>query len=121
MVIAFVQERNLSTIKADAYFNPRPEKEAETENKDAKMKFASETKIKKNNKLIFHINYISNVQQLCIPSKVAIKIIAVAHGHGHPEFNRCYKTIVKLWYHQLIYLLLVPYYTLTPDFIFFCC
>lgn len=25
-------------------------------------------------------------------------MIAIAHGDGHLKFNKCYKTIVKLWY-----------------------
>ena len=49
-------------------------------------------------KLLYHINRITNVHRLCIPPFVALDILAIAHGEGHPGFSRCYEIITRSWF-----------------------
>lgn len=91
--ILFVWGKNLLTTEADSYFGPKPKEETDT-----KAETALEIETKKNDKLIFYVNRVTSVQRLCIPPKAAAKVIAIAYGDGHPGFNKCYETIVKLWY-----------------------
>lgn len=86
-----MQEKNLSIIKADLYFCSRSEKEIKAENTNTETDSTPETKTK-NNKLIFHIDHVTNIQWLCILPKIVTKIIAITYGDNHLEFNKCYKT-----------------------------
>lgn len=94
----FVRGKNLPSTKADPYFGPRPKEDTEVNTEDAKTELATENK--KNKKLIFHINQVTGIQWLCIPSKATVNIIAVAHGNSHLGFNKYYETIIRLWYVQ---------------------
>lgn len=98
MKMLFVWKRNLSMTEVDPYFGPKLKEKTNAELETASESKANEIKIKKNNKLIFHFDCVTSVQQLCIPPKAAAEVIAIVHGDGHPGFNKCYKTIVKLWY-----------------------
>lgn len=48
--------------------------------------------------LIFHRNKFSGVERLCIPQPLIKEVLAIAHGNGHPGFERCYDTVAKSWY-----------------------
>lgn len=98
MKMLFVWKRNLSMTKADPYFGPKLKEKTNPELETVSESKANEIKIKKNNKLIFHFDCVTSVQQLCISLKAAAEVIAIVHGDGHPGFNKCYKTIIKLWY-----------------------
>lgn len=43
--------------------------------------------------LIYHIDRIIGIQRLCIPSSLVKEILQLAHGNGHPEFQRCYEIV----------------------------
>lgn len=49
-------------------------------------------------RLLYHINRMTGVQRLCIPSAVAPDILAIAHGNGHPGFSCCYEIITRSWF-----------------------
>lgn len=96
--IFFVNGKNLPTTKTDPYFSSRPKEKMHAEAEIVLESKTNKIKTKKNNKLIFHIDCVTDTQQLCILPKAAAEIIAITHENGHPGFNKCYKTIVKSWY-----------------------
>lgn len=49
-------------------------------------------------KLIYHIDLVSGVYRLCVPTSVASEVIAIAHGEGHPGFARYYEIVSRSWY-----------------------
>ena len=49
-------------------------------------------------KLFYHVNRLTNVHRLCIPPSVAVDILGIAYGEGHPGFSRCYETISRSWF-----------------------
>ena len=96
--IFFVHGRNLPTTETDPYFGSRPKEKTHAKAETVLESKTNEIKTKKNNKLIFHVDCIIDTQQLCILPKAAAEMIAITHEDGHPGFNKCYETIVKLWY-----------------------
>lgn len=48
--------------------------------------------------LIFHKNKFTGVERLCIPQSMIKEVLAIAHGDGHPGFERCFDTVSKSWY-----------------------
>lgn len=46
-------------------------------------------------KLFYHINRVTNVHHLYIPSSVAPDILSVAHKEGYPGFSWCYEIITR--------------------------
>lgn len=57
----FIQEKNLSTTEANLYFGFRPKKEAEAESTNKETNFTPEIETKKNDKLIFHFDYVTGI------------------------------------------------------------
>ena len=49
-------------------------------------------------KLLYHVNRLTNVYCLCIPPSVALDILGIAHGEGHPGFFCCYEIVSHSWY-----------------------
>ena len=53
--------------------------------------------------LLFHINRMTGLQRLCIPSNLIQQILTLAHNNGHPGFQRCYVIVSSSWYiHGLV-------------------
>ena len=48
--------------------------------------------------LIFHKNKFTGIERLCIPRPVIKQVLEIAHGDGHPGFERCFQTVAKSWY-----------------------
>lgn len=93
--ISFIWEKLLLAIDVDLYLGPKSKNDAIIEKIEEKMA--------KNGKLIFHIGQFTDMQRLCIPPKVATKVIAIAYGDKHLDFTKCYKIIAKSWYiHGLV-------------------
>ena len=51
-----------------------------------------------NGDLIYHIDRVTRHQRLCIPAGLVKEILQLAHGNGHPGFQRCYEIIAGSWY-----------------------
>ena len=51
-------------------------------------------------RLIFHLDHLTGVRSLCITPSVAPKLLAIAHGKGHPGFLHCYEIISWSWFIQ---------------------
>ncbi len=49
-------------------------------------------------KLLYLVNRLTNVLDLCIPPSVAPDILAIAYGKGHLGFSRCYEIIIRSWF-----------------------
>lgn len=49
-------------------------------------------------KLLYYVNRLTNVQDLCILSFVTLNILAIVYGEGHLRFFHCYKIIVHFWF-----------------------
>ena len=53
--------------------------------------------------LLFHIDRMTGLQRLCIPATLVKEILGLAHGSGHPGFQRCYAIVTSSWYiHGLV-------------------
>ena len=53
--------------------------------------------------LLFHVDRLTGVQRLCIPTTLVKEILSLAHGNGHPGFQRCYEIVTSSWYiHGLV-------------------
>ena len=50
------------------------------------------------NKLIFHLDCSTSVHHLCIPPSVALELLFIAHGEGHPGFLHCHEIISRSWF-----------------------
>ena len=48
--------------------------------------------------LIFHVDKFSGLERLCIPQPLIKQIFDIAHGEGHPGFERCYEIVTRSWY-----------------------
>ena len=48
--------------------------------------------------LIFHRNKYTGLERLCIPKSLTKEILEIAHGDGHPGFDRTFDTVSKSWY-----------------------
>lgn len=48
--------------------------------------------------LIYHIDRVTGNQRLCIPPALVKEILHLAHGNGHPGFQRCYEIVSASWY-----------------------
>lgn len=92
---------------ADPYHTPRPEGKAKilpapkvstsfkkTPQPDNTDGLPSPDKAK----LLYHVSKMTGVYRLCIPPSVALNILAIAHGEGHPDFSRCYEIITQSWF-----------------------
>ncbi len=84
--------RELPPTDADLYFLPRPTTAVDNHVNEN----AAPPALK--HKLIYHIDHVSGVHRLCIPTSVASEVIAIAHGEGHPGFARCYEIVSRSWY-----------------------
>lgn len=57
-------------------------------------------------KLFYHVNRLTNVHRLCISPSVALDILTIVYGEGHPRFSCCYEIIIRFWFiHDLTKLL----------------
>lgn len=88
--LPFVQE--LSSTDTDLYFFPRP---AAMVNNHGDKTIALPAL---RSQLIYHINHVSSVHCICIPTFVALEIIAIAYGKSHPGFARYYEIVSRFWY-----------------------
>ena len=53
--------------------------------------------------LLFHVDRFTGLQRLCIPTSLVKEILSLAHGNGHPGFQRCYQIVTSSWYiHSLV-------------------
>ena len=48
--------------------------------------------------LIFHRNRFTGLERLCIPKSLVQEVLEIAHGDGHPGFERSFDTIARSWY-----------------------
>lgn len=48
--------------------------------------------------LMYHIDRVTGHQRLCIPPALVKEILHLAHGNGHPGFQRCYEIVSTSWY-----------------------
>lgn len=48
--------------------------------------------------LLYHVDRITEVYRLCILPVVAIIIIAIAYGEGHPGFTHCREIVSRSWF-----------------------
>ena len=51
-----------------------------------------------NKKLIYHVNDLTGLRRLCIPSSCVKDILDIAHDEDHPGFARCFEIIFRAWY-----------------------
>ena len=84
--------RELPPTKADPYFFLRPT--AVVDNHGDEITALPSLRPK----LIYHIDHVSGMHCLCIPTSVASVIIAIAYGKGHPGFAQSYEIISRSWY-----------------------
>ena len=92
--LPFVRGRNLPPMDSDPYFAPRPGEENSLEsNKDL---LASDV----HDDLIYHVDKYTGHYRVCVPNidNLVKEILQVAHGDGHPGYNRCLETVSKSWY-----------------------
>ena len=86
----------MPTTDADPYFQPRPGDEFEPAVDGTES--VPEPPIIPDEDLIYHVDLVTGKHRLCIPTAVVPDILAVAHGNGHPGFQRCYEIISNSWY-----------------------
>lgn len=85
----------------DPYFQPRPEP---PENTAPEPNSVSPSETQSGvlgpdiSRLIFHLDRLTGVRRLCIPSSVAPELLAIAYGEGHPGFSRCHEIISRSWF-----------------------
>lgn len=48
--------------------------------------------------LIYHLDRVIGMRQLCISPAVALDLLAIAYSEGHPGFARCREIISRSWY-----------------------
>lgn len=65
--------------------------------------------------LLYHVDRITGVYQLCIPPAVATDIIAIAHGEGHPGFAHCREIVSRSWFIKGLTRLLRVYIQQCPN------
>lgn len=51
-------------------------------------------------KLLYHVNKVISIYCLCIPSFVALDILAIAQRERHLGFYCCYEIIICFWFIQ---------------------
>ena len=104
--LPFVIDSTLST-DSDPYMASRPEgEECLQPNTLPALKDPKGLPKPAKAKLLYHVNRLTNVYRLCIPPSVALDILGIAHGEGHPGFSRCYEIVSCSWYiHGLMKLL----------------
>lgn len=89
-LLPFVRGKHIQATDADPYLTPRPDGEI--------MESTPELQAD----LIYHVDLVTRVQRLCIPTSVTSDIFAIAHGQGHPGFQRCFEIISASYYiHRL--------------------
>lgn len=52
-----------------------------------KNHFELEALVEDKTKLLYHVNKLTGVYRICIPSSVAPDVLAIDHGEGHPGFT----------------------------------
>ena len=97
--LSFCLGKDLPTCDDDPYFSPRPgEEEAQEEAPSgpaASTPMANEAKV---HDLLFHVDKFTGHQRLCIPASLVKEILTIAHGSGHPGFQRCHQIVSSSWY-----------------------
>lgn len=53
-----------------------------------------------NSRLLYHVNTMTLIQRLYIPSCMASDILVIAHRNGYPGFSRRYEIITCSWFIQ---------------------
>ena len=48
--------------------------------------------------LLYHVDWVTGQRRLCIPSTVTKEIFELAHGSGHPGYQRTHEIISASWY-----------------------
>lgn len=90
-----------SPTSADPYFLPRPvgpTNELAQRDPATAPQASESTPTTDQSDLIFHVNRLTGVRRLCIPSTVTKDVLALAHGAGHPGFARCFEIVSRAWY-----------------------
>ena len=64
----------------------------------ARLPFVRGTAAAGNADLIFHRNKDTGLERLCIPQGSVKQVLEIAHGNGHPGFERTVDTVAKSWY-----------------------
>lgn len=83
---------------SDPYFQPRPEPPENTALESNSISPSETQSIvlgPDTSRLIFHLDRLTGVRCLCIPSFVIPVLLAIAHGEGHPGFSRCHEIISR--------------------------
>ena len=65
--------------------------------------------------LIFHRDKYTGLERLCIPKSLIKEILEMAHGDGHPGFDRTFDTVSKSWYIRKLSKHLHSYIKHCPD------
>ena len=90
----------ISSTDADPYFQPRPEANRDVTSAssqgvtsassesvaDVESNKDLDTDSSSDSDLIYHIDWVSRRQRLCIPPSVVQEIMQLAHGNGYPGF-----------------------------------
>ncbi len=104
--LPFVRGDNLTPTDADPYFSPRPEGRDDVAPEASRASTTSSERTNgspsffpgEDHDLIYHVDRFTGLQRLCIPQPLIKEILALAHGDGHPGFQRCHEIVTKSWY-----------------------
>lgn len=88
--------------KANSYFAPYPKLLTEITNNsllilDFSLSLTNPLLVRKKN-LLYHVNRLIKIYQLCILPEVVTEIIILAYDKSYLGFTRCFEIISRLWY-----------------------
>lgn len=95
-ILSFVFGLTKDSLSANPYFLPKPE--AEDHVFDLSTSEPTQPMYDKNAQLIYHLNCVTGVCQLCIPPAMTPNLLAIAHGKSHPGFACSHEIISRSWY-----------------------
>ncbi len=97
-ILPFVFGLTEHSSSADPYFLPKPKlQDHASDLPTSKPTIPIHTKIAQ---LIYHLNHVTGICQLCILLAVAPKLLAIAYSKGYSRFAFCHKIISYSWYIQ---------------------
>lgn len=96
VVLPFVFGLTKDPSSADQYFLPRPK--AGDHASDFPTLEPTELMNSKIAQLIYHLDCVTGIRQLCISPSVTPDLIDIVHGEAHPGFACCHEIISRSWY-----------------------
>ena len=95
-ILLFVFSSAKPPSSANLYFLPRPELQEHASNLPALE--PAQPMHTKGAQLIYYLDHVTGVCQLCIPPAVVLDLLAITHDEGHFGFACCHEIISRSWY-----------------------